>query len=248
MQRRIAAAFLVALLYSCVPVRAADAPPAAWKYDNPFCGVIAAVAPLGNSGRYGLTLFAQQGMTLEAHVTLVSDTDAYDVTVPDTNLSGPITDRQMEPVVVTLPAKDAIKYYFVDSYAPDRGASVSCPSYVFPLDDPVADASSGVPSIEAKHLQSLGKLACGAMYRPPSGGGNDLGAMGHFGNRRLTTEYRVFIDSNGRDVGQKLLASSGVDALDAAARGNLQNHQYSPAQFLCTPVVGEIDIRLDYDP
>lgn len=242
------AALLLALACPCVQARAADAPPAVWKYDNPFCGVIAGVAPLGDSGRYGLTLFAQQGTTLGAHVTLVSDTDAYDATVPDTNLSGPIADRQMEPIVVTLPATDAIKYYFVDSYTVDRGTSVACPSYVFPLDDPVADAPSGVATIEAKHLQSLGKLACGAMYRPPGGGSNDLGVMGPFGNRPLSVEYRVFIDSNGRDVGQKLIASSGVDALDAAARGNLQNHQYTAAQFLCTPVVGEIDIRLDYGP
>lgn len=247
MQRRTAAAFLVALLYSCVPARAADAPAPDWKYSNPFCGVVAAFAPIGD-GRYALSLFAEKGTTLAAHVTLVSDTDAYDVTVPNTNLSGPITDRQMKTLVVTLPAKDGIKYYFVDSYAADRGASMACPSYVLPLDDPVADAPPDVASIEAKHLQSLGKLACGAMYRPPGGGGSDLGVMGHFGNRPLSTEYRVFIDSNGRDVGQKLLASSGVDALDAAARGNLQNHQYAPAQFLCTPVVGEIDIRMDYDP
>jgi hypothetical protein len=243
-----AAAFVVALAWSCIPARAADAPVSNWKYENPFCGVIAAVAPLGSSGRYGLAIFAEAGTTLAAHVTLVSDTDAYDVTVPDTNLSGPITDRQMEPVAVTLPVKDAIKYYFVDSYAADRGASVPCPSYVFPLDDPVADAASDVTSIEAKHLQSLGKLACGAMYRPPGGGSNDLGVMGHFGNRPLSTQYRVFIDSNGRAVGQKLLASSGVDALDAAARGNVQNHQYVPAQFLCMPVVGEIELRLDYEP
>ncbi|HET6276599.1 MAG TPA: hypothetical protein VFE16_11780 [Candidatus Cybelea sp.] len=243
-----AAALLVALACSCIPARAADVPPAAWKYDNPFCGVIASVAPLGNSGRYGLALFAQQGTTLSAHVTLVSDTDAYDAAVPDTNLSGPITDRQMEPVVVTLPVKDAVRYYFVDSYAADRGTSVSCPSYVFPVDHPIADAPSDVASVEAKHLQSLGKPACGAMYRPPGGGSNDLGVIGHFGNRPLSTEYRVFIDSNGRDVGQKLVASSGVDALDAAARGNLQDHQYVPARFLCTPVVGEMDIRMDYDP
>lgn len=243
-----AAALLVALACSCIPARAADAPAAAWKYDNPFCGVVAAVAPLGNSGRYGVALFAQQGTTLAAHVTLVSNTDAYDVAVPDTNLAGAPTDRQMDPVVVTLPAADAIKYYFVDSYALDRGASVSCPSYVFPLDDPVADAPSEATAIGAKHLQSLGKLACGQMYRPPSSGAGDFGVMGHFGNRPLSTEYRVYIDSNGRDVGQKLLASSGVEGVDAAALGNLQNHQYAPAQFLCTPVVGEIDVRLDYDP
>lgn len=242
------AALLLALACPCIPARAADTPPAAWKYDNPFCGVVASVARLGNSGRYGLALFAQQGTTLAAHVTLISNTDAYDVAVPDTDLTGAPADRQMNPVVVTLPATDAVKYYFVDSYALDRGTSVSCPSYVFPLGAPIAVAPSDVASIQAKHLQSLGKLACGAMYRPPGAGANDMGVMGHFGNRPLSTAYRVFIDSNGREVGQKLLASSGVDALDAAALGNLQDHQYAPAQFLCTPVVGEIDLRLDYDP
>ncbi len=243
-----AAALLVALACACIPARAADAPAAAWKYDNPFCGVIAAVAPLGNSGRYGVAIFAQQGTTIAAHVTLVSTTDAYDAALPDTNLFGPVTDRRMEPVVLTLPVKDAIKYYFVDSYAVDRGASVSCPSYVFPIDDPIADAPSDVAAIGATHLQSLGKLACAQMYRPPESGGQAGGLIGAFGNRPLSTEYRIYIDSNGHPVGEKLLASSGVVGVDSSALGRLQSHQYVPARFLCTPVVGEIDIRMDYDP
>ncbi len=243
-----AAALLVALLYSCIPARAADAPAADWKYSNPFCGVIAAVAPLGSTGRYGVAIFAEQGTTLAAHVTLISNSDAYDVALPDANLSGPITDRGMDPVAVTLPAPDTIKYFFVDSFAVDRGASVGCPSYVFPIGDPIDGAPADVSAIAAKHLQSLGKLACGKMYRPPAGGSDDGGLIGHFGNRPLSTEFRVFIDSNGHAVGEKLLTSSGVEGVDAAALGSVQGHQYVAAQFLCTPVVGEIDMRMDYDP
>ena len=77
--------------YSCAPARAADAPVPArssdWKYRNPFCGVIAhsrRSAPIG----YGLALFAEKGTTLAAHVTLVSKTDAYDVSVPDSEPFG----------------------------------------------------------------------------------------------------------------------------------------------------------------
>ena len=242
------AAFLMALACSCIPARAADAPASNWKYANPFCGAVAEVAPIGTSGRYGLGLFAEQGTTIAAHVTLVSITDAYDVAVPDTNLLGPVDDRELEPVVVSLPAADSVKYFFVDSFAVDRGASVTCPSYVFPIGDTLSGSPDGAPSLAATHLQSLGKLACAKMYRPAESGKDAGGMIGHFGNQPLSTEYRVFVDSNGHAAGEKLLASSGVEGVDSSARGDLQGHQYVPAQFLCTPVVGEVDIRMDYVP
>jgi hypothetical protein len=198
--------------------------------------------------RYALALFAEKGTTLAAHVTLVSKTDAYDVAVPDANLSGPLTDRELEPLIVTLPSADSIEYFFVDSFAADGGQSVMCPSYVFPIGDAISDTSNGLTVVAARHLQSLGKLACGAMYRP-AGAGRDGGTViGHYGNQRLSTRYRVFVDSNGHAAGTKLLASSGVTGVDVTALGAAEGQQYVPAQFLCTPVVGEIDMQMDYDP
>ncbi len=243
-----AVALLVAVLSSCVPARAADAPAPDWKYATPFCGVIAAVGPVGSEGRYGLALFAEKGTTLAAHVTLVSNTDAYDVSVPDANLSGPIADREFDPVVVALPSSDSIKYYFVDSFALDGGASVTCPSYVFPIGDGFSGSPGDAAVITAKHLQPLGKLASGQMYRPVDSGRYAGALIGHYGNQRLSARYRVFVDSDGHAASAKLLDSSGVTGVDTTGLGSVEGQQYVPAQFLCTPVVGEIVIQLDYIP
>lgn len=240
------------------PARAADAAAAQWKYDNPFCDVIAAAAPLpdviasvsltpGNS-RYALELHARAGVTLAAHVTFVSDTDAYDAAVPVANLSGPAEDRELTTVVVALPSPDRAGFFFVDSYSVDRGASVTCPSYVLPVGEPLASQESGATVVAATHLQSLGKLPCGQVYRA-IGFGEDFGSLtGQYGNRPHSVRYHAYVDSNGRALREVLLQSSGVPGVDAAALGDIQIYAFKPAQFLCTPVVGEVVIEMDYNP
>ncbi len=240
------------------PARAADVPAAQWKYDNPFCDVIAAAAPLPDvvaavtpvtgGSRYAVDLRARSGAALAAHVTLVSDSDAYDVAVPDTRLSGPVDDRVTDPFVVMLPKPDSLKFYFVDSYAVDRGARVTCPSYVFPIGEPLSSQESGAAVLTAVHLQSLGKLPCGQVYQPVRLG-NDFGSVvGAYGNQAHSVTYHAYVDSNGRALREVLLKSSGVAGLDVAALGDIQQANFKPAQFLCTPVVGEVDLREDYNP
>jgi hypothetical protein len=119
-----AAAFPVALASVIAPARATDVSPAHWKYDNPFCQVVASVVPIPDvvasvnsvSGgvRYELALFTAAGELLAAHVTLVSGTDAYDAAVPDGSLSGPMEDRTLGPIVVTLPSPDRVAYFLVE--------------------------------------------------------------------------------------------------------------------------------------
>ncbi len=248
----------MALESFAVPARAAGAPAAQWKYDNPFCDVIAAAAPLpdvvasvtppsGNS-RYALELFARAGTTLAAHVTFVSQTDAYDAAVPVANLSGPAEDRRLPTVVVALPSPDRAAFFFVDSYSLDRGASVTCPSYVFTVGEALASGGSGGTVVPAAQLQSLGRLQCGQVYRPVRFG-EDFGSLtGQYGNQPHIVRYHAYIDSNGRALREVLLQSSGVAGLDGAALGDIQIYIFKPAQFLCTPVVGEIVIEMDYNP
>ena len=201
---RLAAVLLVASLGSFVPARAADTPATSWKYDNPFCKVLAAVAPLGDGRRYAIELLAQSGTTVAAHVTLVSGSDAYEAAIPDTNLEGAVEDREMPAVVFALPAADKIQYAFVDVYAIDRAPRVTRPSYVFPIGDPIAAPTGEVPTLSASHLESLGKLACGHTYEDVGMGLEPGGLIGHFGNKRLL--------------------------------------------FLCTSVVGEVQMTVDYVP
>jgi hypothetical protein len=244
---RKGAAFLVMLGLSLGAARAAGAPSAQWKYANPFCQVIAEVAPLSDGSGYGVELAAASGTTVEAHVTLIGVTDAYDAHVSDTNLSGPPEDRETAPVAFRLPATDTLQYFFVDSYAIDRGSSVTCPSYVFPI-GPAVSGSAGATATFAQHLQALGQLKCGHEYQGPSTPRDATGIIGRFGNRPLSTQLDVYIDSNGRAIDEKVVLSSGVEGVDAAAIGNVQQQRFVPAEFLCTPVVGELEVRVDYQP
>ena len=245
---RESAALLVALVCMSVPARAADLGQSHWKHDNPFCGALAAVSPFNDGRRYALALFADHGTTLAAKVTLVSDTDAYAAAVPDTNLLGSRTDRETTAFVVTLPSADKLKYYFVDAYAIDGGASVSCPSYVFPVADPISGWSGDAPVIAATHLQTIGKPPCGRLYREAETGRDLGGIIGVYGNRPLSTSYHVYVDSLGRAIREDLIQSSGVQGVDSTALGAIQQQRFVPAEFLCTPVVGELKIEMDYQP
>jgi hypothetical protein len=243
------AAFLVALVPLVLPARAAEDSPARWKLENPFCDVLAEVAPLAGGSGYGLALFTRNGTTVQAHVTLVSDTDAYDAHVPDSNLFGGAYDRQAGPFVIKLPVSAKIEYYFVDSYALDGAQAAVCPSYVFP----VAAAAVQTPptaatAVTPTHLQALGKLACGQTYQPVATRRDAGGIIGHFGNKPVSVELRVYVDSRGRALDEQIVESSGILGVDSAALGNAQLQAFVPAQFLCTPVVGEISLRMDYVP
>jgi hypothetical protein len=244
---RKSAAFLVTLGLSFGAVRAAGSSAADWKYANPFCGAVAEVAPLSDGSGYGLLLATASGTTIEAHVTLISDTDAYDAHISDTNLLGPPEDRESAPVAIRLPTADTVKYYFVDSYAIDRGGSVTCPSYIFAIGSAIS-GSAGATATFAQHLQALGQLKCAHAYQGPSTRRDAEGIVGHFGNRPLSTKLDVYVDSNGRAVDEKVVRSSGVEGVDAAAVGNVAQQLFVPAEFLCTPVVGELEVRVDYKP
>jgi len=255
---RKSVAFLAALGFSYAPARAADGPAANWKYDNPFCqvvaslapvpDVVAAVTPVGGGSRYVLALYTPAGTTLAAHVTLVSDTEAYDAAVSDGDLSGPLADRDLVPVVVTLPQPDRISYFFVDSYSLDRGASVTCPSYVFPAGETLSGVPAGLRTIEARDLQSLGSLSCGHAYAPARMRGDLESPVGRYGGKPLTVTVRAYIDSNGYSIREEVVQSSGVEGMDQYLLGAIGVHQFAPAQFLCVPVVGTVEVTLRYFP
>jgi hypothetical protein len=243
-----AAVLLVALFGMCVPARAADTPSAKWKYDNPFCQVIAQAARTSDGSGYGLALFAAGGEKVDAHVTLITQTDAYDADV-NVLLSGPPDDRQTGAVLVKLPASAAVQYSFVDSYVLDGNGAVTCPSYVFPLDDSTTSVPAGVEAIVAQHLQALGPLKCGHAYTPPQMRGDLQSPVGmNYGDRPLTVVARAYVDSNGYSIKEDIVQSSGVDGLDKYMLGAVGVHQFAPAQFLCVPVVGETEVELKYYP
>jgi hypothetical protein len=209
-----------------MPARADDAPPAAWKYDNPFCKVLAAVAPLGDGRRYAIELLAPSGITVAANVTLISASDAYQAAIPDTNLEGALDDRGVPPVVFALPAPDKIQYVFVDSYAIDRAPSVTCPSFVFPIGKPITAPAGDIATLSAPHLQSLGKLACGHAYQDVEIGRDPGGLIGHYGNKRLSVTYHVYVDSAGHAINE----TTAVERCPRRGRG--RTRKYPAASIL----------------
>lgn len=227
---------------------AAASPTTVWKYDNPFCGAVARVAALADGSGYAVALNASAGNTVDAHVTLVGTTDAYDAYLTGQSLVGTPDDRETAAVVVKLPTTAKIEYFFLDSYTIDGGKSVGCPSYVFELPANTVNAPPDVPGIAAQHLQALGSLSCGHVYTPAEMHGQFQSAIGDYGNKRLTVLARAYIDSNGYSIREQLLQSSGVQGVDQYEIGAIHVHQFTPAKFLCTPVVSTIDVELHYDP
>jgi hypothetical protein len=242
-----AAASLAALIALTVPARAANDPGPTWRYENPFCQVIADVSRAPGAA-YRLALFTARGTLLDAHVTLVSATDAYDAHLAGQPLGGPPGDRYSQPMLVKIPSADALRYYFVDSYAVDGAATVSCPSYVFKISDDIDRVETGTGSIDAAHLQAIGPLKCGEMYTDPRMRGDLSSPLGAYGGGVRIAVVRAYVDSNGYVLREDLVTPSGVEGLDKYALGAVGVHQFEPARFLCVPVVGEIDIKLTYYP
>ncbi len=240
------AASLLALAWIAAPARAADKAAVAWKFDNPFCRVVARMGPSSKGSGYGLALDADGGSTVDAHVTLVGATDAYDVHV-NAALNGSPDDRESMPFLVDVPDSAKIEYYFVDSYAVDGAASTTCPSYVSGVGDAVVAVPGGAPTI-AQHLQALGSLKCGSVYTGPALRGQLESAVGAYGGKPLTVVGRAYIDSNGRSVREQIVRTSGIEGFDQFMLGALHEHEFTPAKFLCTPVVSTIDVELKFFP
>ncbi|MGC1380770.1 MAG: energy transducer TonB [Candidatus Baltobacteraceae bacterium] len=241
-------AALAALALLVTPARAADAPGAAWTRDNPFCQVVAQVAPFADGSGYGLKLYAANGRTVDAHVTLVSDTDAYDAHVANVPLTGSAGDRESDGVALKFDQAVKVKYFFVDSYALDGGASATCPSFVFPIGEQLSDSPAGAVVVTPQHVQAIGKLACGQMYEPIQFGRDTYSVVGAYGNKPLSVTIHAYIDSDGRVLREKVVSPSGVYGVDSTALGIVEIHQFVAARFLCTPVVGEFQMRFDYEP
>jgi hypothetical protein len=204
--------------------------------------------PLAGAPGYALQLGAANGRELDVHVSLVSDSDAYDAHLSDVKISGAPNDLESDAKIVTLPNGQTVNYFFVDSYAIDGGASVVCPSYVFPMGNDPTPFRIDSGATVATHIQSLGKLACGQIYRSPDLHGDLQFPIGGYGGRPVSTTFQVYIDSNGHAISEKMMQSSGVAGVDSYALGAIQLHQFLPARFLCTPVVGEMLVQLRYIP
>ncbi len=226
--------------------------PAPWKFDNPFCEVRAGLVPVESAipgTEYVVELYASHGTRVSAHVTLIGSEGAYDANVPSTNLSGALDDRRTDGIDIKMPESAPIHYFFVDTIAIDDEAPVTCPSYVQPSGSgPSEDsiAGLGLTNVTATFLQKLPDLPCGKAYVEPTSRKGFEPIVGHYGDKPRSVVMHVFIDSAGNALRASMTRSSGVEGLDDAAIAAAEYTKYNPAQFLCQPVVGEIDMEMEY--
>ncbi len=265
MRRTLACLVLPALLFATPPLaaRASDAPD---SWNNPFCAASVAVIPWNDaagapakqrlSRRFLMSLFADGRTSVAANVTLIADAGAYSVTVPTTALlrEGGKDEFYAEPFLIGFDKPIDVRYAYVDRVGVDSTAPVDCPTFVSlvdPLDDVStqgdAAGSASLTTLPAKFLQALPPLTCGRAYIPAKGK-NLFTPVGHYGDYKRTTVVRVYIDSDGQPLKETLEQTSGVEGLDAAALGAVARATYTAAEFLCTPVVSEMTVDMDYEP
>lgn len=244
----------------------AVAAPSTW--DNPFCSGSVAVmpwnaranAPSTNaaSDRYVLGVFANGKTDVAGAVTLITPDAAYSVPIARTDLlrSGGSDDFYAEPILVAFDKPAEVRYAYVDQIGVDGAAAAACPTVVQEVHPFTANAGNefdvsvggDVKPVNAVFLQALPPLACGKAYISsdlPRGAGAVVGA---YGNQRKSTVVRIFIDSNGIPAGASIERSSGIEGLDDNVIGLVEHTRYTPAKFLCTPVVSQMTIEMDYNP
>jgi hypothetical protein len=246
--------------------RAGDAADTQWG--NPFCGGTVDVVPwdasddapskIAVSNRYVLQMVADGKTDAAATVTLITASDAYSVEVPRTQLTSETTGggHYAPAMMVTFDKPTDVHYAFVDAIGVDGADPAPCPTVVQavePYDTTAENAGSmphmsgGVGYVAAKYLQALPELTCGKAYIGPQTKNTDA-IVGHYGNTPRTTVVRVYIDSNGLPMNPTILQSSGVEGLDYSALGGIQASRFTPARFLCTPVVSTMIIDMEYKP
>lgn len=264
--RRALGSLVLAVLFFAMPGFGAPAKAAEDPWNNPFCaasvGVIAwdaaADAPAKRRAavtHYALSLSADGHADVAGRVVLIADEGAYAVEIPRTALlrQGGTDDFYAEAIMVDFDKPVDVHYAYVDRVGIDGAAPADCPTVVAPV-EPYDAARQGAPPtlagvtpLRAAFLQPLPALTCGGAYRAPEILGQGP-LVGHFGDDRRTTVVKAYIDSNGMVVKESIVKSSGVEGLDDAAVGGVQQSRFKAAEFLCTPVVSEMLIDMDYVP
>lgn len=228
---------------------------------DPFCALHVVGVPWsqasgpsrGVADSIVLWLRSPSGATVDAHVKLISQTDAYDVALTDLALYTRLSERSTAAVFVTLPKAAELRYAYVDSYRFDGGPEKSCATEPYDLRSwqtwhqaPPAQPPAS-PRSAAVLIGPLPPLPCGKAYTDaqvkrafqPSG----LNV-----NKTYTVQVGVVIDSEGHPVDTWIYKSSGLETADALARASALRSEYAPATFLCTPIVHEYLFRVDFAP
>jgi hypothetical protein len=200
---------------------------------------------------------APSARSLGAHLVLISDTQAYEADVPDLPLDNGKARRTVR-FLIALPSAMPMKYVYVDGYDTDGGHFVDCPTEmsVTPtatylqkqLTAEPSIAGATLPVVTAKLRQPLPSLPCGKI-RIEGTVKRVVQPNWPYGiTKRIESQIAVYLDSNGTVVETQVYRSSGSDEADEQARMAAFNSTYTPARFLCQPVVSEYLFTAIFQP
>ena len=229
---------------------------------DPFCAIQVAAVPWNQASSTPssdvadsivLSLSSPSGSKVDAHVKLISETDAYDVALTDLALDGKPSAHSTAAIFVTLPKATALRYAYVDSYRLDGGSEKICATEPFDLRS--WQALRQAPPAQAPTWPRFAAVLNGPLPPLPCGETFTDAKVTHFFqppgvnvNKTYTVQVGVFIDSEGHPVDTWIYKSSGISQADALARVSALQSQYMPATFLCTPIVRAYLFRGDFAP
>jgi TonB family protein len=243
------------------PAQPSTAPADASLWLDPFCALYATAQPIYTSPSEPLSpisnvlavgVFAEAGARADAHVTLLSDTGAYDAFLQDVPLADDGKGLRSHNILVQLPKAMRVRFVYVDSFAVNGGTEASCPSEPFDLSQVktirVPPPPAATARVSAVFKQSLPPLPCGKLFtnativKPVQ----PVYPLSYFDHDR-SVQIEIFVDSNGNAVKSSVYKSSGLQAFDNAATQAALRSKYAPPMLLCTPVVGKYLFRADFE-
>ncbi|HET6276814.1 MAG TPA: energy transducer TonB [Candidatus Cybelea sp.] len=228
---------------------------------DPFCALYVTAQPIDTSppsepvspisNLLAMGVFAEAGARADVHVTLLSDTGAYDAFLQDVPLLDDGKGLRSHNILVQLPKAMHVRFVYVDSFAVDGGTKASCPSEPFDLSPVktlrVPPPPAAVQRVSAVFKQSLPALPCGKIFSNATilKAVQPVYPLLYFDHDR-SVQIEIFVDSNGNAVKTSVYKSSGLQAFDSAATEAALRSKYAPPMLLCTPVVGKYLFRADF--
>ena len=180
---------------------------------------------------------------------------AFAAEIPPVTVAGSSAGQNVRwPYLISFDRPVAVSAQFVDSVSVDGGPATNCPSFVQTVrpakdwDATKIPERSAFGRTAARFLQILPPLSCGRVYTYASTKHAYEPLVGQYGDLRKSVEVEVFIDSDGIVVDTRIWSSSGVEGLDDAGLAGAQRSTFTPAEFLCTPVVSISILQFDYQP
>jgi hypothetical protein len=218
------------------------------------------------SSHYAFNLEGDNPGLLSGELILVTDTKAYTAAFDRVQLVRSLehpNEFASDGSFIQLPAKEAVRYAWVDNVTDAAGKHTDCPT--FPYEVPKLSAQERTELTPANPQPPKGAFAFNGLVAkfkmdlPPLGCAKPYGVTSPLADISQTYDFydpsvvnspvvegRVDIDSSGKPLAVEITKSSGVVAFDAYVREWHGSNTYRPAIFRCVPVVSSYYFQVEY--